>query len=92
MLEYHVCRMRELRRRRGITLAELAKAAGVSRQLINRIELEGDRQSPGHEVLIRRAFAAVIASRRAQLDVLERDLAASTSLFIPASEVQENGY
>lgn len=49
MLEDHVCWMGQLRLRYGISQAELAKAAGVSRQLISQIELEHERQSSGHE-------------------------------------------
>ena len=51
----------------GISQADLANAAGVSRQLISLIELDTASQSKGHEALIRRAFSAVIASRRRRL-------------------------
>ena len=40
MCEHHICRARELRLRYGVSQAELALAAGVSRQLITQIELE----------------------------------------------------
>lgn len=40
MLNYTPCRARRLRLRYRIPLSELAQAAGVSIQLINKIELE----------------------------------------------------
>ena len=72
MAEQNMCRMTQLRLRYGISQADLANAAGVSRQLISLIELDTASQSKGHEALIRRAFSAVIASRRAALDGLPR--------------------
>ena len=64
MAEQNMCRMTQLRLRYGISQADLANAAGVSRQLISLIELDTASQSKGHEALIRRAFSAVIASWR----------------------------
>lgn len=64
MMQQKMCRMTQLRLRYGISQADLAKAAGVSRQLISLIELDTASQSKGHEALLRRAFAAVIESRR----------------------------
>lgn len=74
MAEQNMCRMTQLRLRYGISQADLANAAGVSRQLISLIELDTASQSKGHEALIRRAFSAVIASRRAALDGLAHEL------------------
>ena len=87
-----MCRMAELRLRYGISQAELANAAGVSRQLISLIELDTASQSKGHEALIRRAFSAVIASRRAALDGLERELEATPWLFTMSKEDDEHGF
>ena len=80
-MEKHICRARALRLRYGISLAELADAAGISPQLISKIELEGERQTLGHEKRLRRAFAAVIDRRRARLDALERELIDCGDLF-----------
>lgn len=91
MSEYRMCRMGQLRLRSGISQAELARAAGVSRQLIGKIEL-GECRSKGHEKMLRRAFASVIASRRAQLDALEYDLAQNDSLFSPSKEEDQDGF
>ena len=91
MYEHHICRARDLRLRYGISQAELAQAAGVSRQLITQIELEADRQSRSHEAMLRRAFAAVIASRRGQLASLERELTEIPQLFSLTEEVSEHG-
>ena len=63
MAEQNMCRMTQLRLRYGISQADLANAAGVSRQLISLIELDTASQSKGHEALIRRAFSAVIAQK-----------------------------
>lgn len=53
MAEQNMCRMTQLRLRYGISQADLANAAGVSRQLISLIELDTASQSKGHEALIR---------------------------------------
>ena len=83
-MEQHIpCRARALRLRYGISLAELADAAGLSPQLISKIELEPLRQTPGHEKRLKRAFAAIIDRRRARLDALETELAGCGSLFQP---------
>ena len=92
MFEEHVCWMVRLRLRYGISQAELAKAAGVSRQLISQIELEVERQSSGHEAMIRRAFAEVIASRREALAHLEQDLEHIPWLFSMSNGEDEYGF
>ena len=84
--------MVRLRLRYGISQAELAKAAGVSRQLISQIELEVERQSNGHEAMIRRAFAEVIASRREALAHLEQDLEHIPWLFSMSNGEDEYGF
>lgn len=91
MLNNASCRARRLRLRYRIPLSELAKAAGVSIQLINKIELERERQTPAHERLLRNAFAAVIECRRTQLDALERELAQCGGLFQTIVEGDEYG-
>ena len=92
MFEEHVCWMVRLRLRYGISQAELAKAAGVSRQLISQIELEVERQSNGHEAMVRRAFAEVIASRRGALAHLEQDLEHIPWLFSMSNGEDEYGF
>ena len=81
MLNYTPCRARRLRLRYRIPLSELAQAAGVSIQFINKIELERERQTPAHEKLLRNAFTLIIECRRTQLDALERELAQCGGLF-----------
>lgn len=92
MMGQCMCRLCQLRLRYGITQAELAKAAGVSRQLIGQIETEQERQSKRHEAMLRRAFACVIASRREKLDALEHELARTAWLFSPAEEEEQDGF
>ncbi|CUP96778.1 transcriptional regulator%2C y4mF family [uncultured Flavonifractor sp.] len=92
MMEQCMCRLCQLRLRYSITQAELAKAAGVSRQLIGQIETEKECQSKGHEAMLRRAFACVIASRREKLDALEHDLARTAWLFSLAEEEEQDGF
>ncbi len=83
-MEQHIlCRVRALRLRYGISLAELADAAGISPQLVCKIELEPRRRTPGHEKKLRRAFALLIDRRRARLDALETELAEGGGLFQP---------
>lgn len=90
MTDFIPCRARVLRLRCGISLSELAGAAGVSPQLISKIELERERQTPAHEEALRSAFAVIIHRRRAQLDILERELARRGGLFQPM-EGDEHG-
>lgn len=92
MMQQKMCRMTQLRLRYGISQADLAKAAGVSRQLISLIELDTASQSKGHEALLRRAFAAVIESRRMALDSLARELDTTTWLFSMSKEDDEHGF
>lgn len=81
-----ICQARVLRLRYGITLAELARAAGVSSQLISAMELEVWRQSRLHEAMLRRAFHGVISHRRGQLEALEQELGQTGFLLAPAEE------
>lgn len=92
MMQQKMCRMIQLRLRYGISQADLAKAAGVSRQLISLIELDTASQSKGHEALLRRAFAAVIESRRMALDSLACELDTTTWLFSMSKEDDEHGF
>ena len=92
MIEQKMCQMTELRLRYGISQADLAKAAGVSRQLISLIELDQDHWSKGREAMIRRAFFTFIASRRAALDGLECELEATPWLFTMSKEDDEHGF
>jgi len=92
MMQQKMCRMTQLRLRYSISQADLAKAAGVSRQLISLIELDTASQSKGHEALLRRAFAAVIESRRMALDSLARELDTTTWLFSMSKEDDEHGF
>lgn len=92
MMQQKMCRMTQLRLRYGISQADLAKAAGVSRQLISLIELDTASQSKGHEALLRRAFAAVIESRRMALDSLARELDITPWLFSMSKEDDEHGF
>lgn len=91
MTDFVPCRARALRLRYGIPLSELAGAMGVSVQLVNRIELERERQTPAHEQALRRAFAVIIDRRRAQLDSLERELAGCGGLFQTINGDDEHG-
>jgi len=81
MPEFAPCRARALRLRYGISLSELAGAAGVSPQLVSMIELERERQTSAHERALKSAFAVIIHRRRAELDALERELAQGGGLF-----------
>jgi len=81
MLKYDSCQARVLRIRYKIPLSELARAAGVSMQLISKMELEQERQTPAHEKVLRDAFAAIIQHRRMELDTLEQELSQCGGLF-----------
>ncbi len=81
MLNYVPCQARALRIRYRIPLSELARAAGVSMQLISKMELERERQTPAHERMLQDAFAVIIQRRRMELDALERELSRCGGLF-----------
>ena len=61
-------------------------------QLRLRYGISQASQSKGHEALIRRAFSAVIASRRAALDGLAHELDAAPWLFSMSKEDDEHGF
>ncbi len=81
MLNYVPCQARALRIRYRISLSELARAAGVSMQLISKMELERARQTPAHEKVLQDAFAVIIERRRMELDALEQELSQCGGLF-----------
>lgn len=72
-----VCLAHALRLRYRISNPELGRAVGVSKQLICKIQLEPERQTPGHEALLERAFEAVIQERKEQALRLAEDFNAS---------------
>ena len=77
------CHGRTLRMRYGITLMDLAKAAGVSVQLIGKIEFEPERWTAHNEAMLRSAFRHVISQQRGRLDQLEAALLAEGPLLRP---------
>ncbi len=81
MLNYVPCQARALRIRYRIPLSELARAAGVSMQLISKIELEQKCQTPAPERMLQNAFTAIIERRRMELDALEQELSRCGGLF-----------
>lgn len=91
MKDFAPCRARALRLRYGISLSELAGAMGISIQLVNKIELERERQTPGHEQALRRAFTVIIDRRRTQMDALEQELAGCGGLFQTINGDDEHG-
>ena len=66
-----ICWIRAFRLRHRVTIAELAFCAGISSQLLSLIELDSGRQSPQHEAMLRRACAALMSARHAELAQME---------------------
>ena len=64
-----------------VTIAELAFCAGISSQLLSLIELDSGRQSPQHEAMLRRACAALMSARHAELAQMEAELSACPNIF-----------
>lgn len=82
-----VCLAHALRLHYGVSNAELARAVGVSKQLICKIQLEPERQTPGHAALLERAFEAVIQERHVQARRLAEDFSASRGrLYVTVEE------
>ena len=71
-----ICWIRAFRLRHRVTIAELAFCAGISSQLLSLIELDSGRQSPQHEAMLRRACAALMSARHAELAQMEAELSA----------------
>ena len=76
-----ICWIRAFRLRHRVTIAELAFCAGISSQLLSLIELDSGRQSPQHEAMLRRACAALMSARHAELAQMEAELSACPNIF-----------
>ena len=76
-----ICWIRAFRLRHRVTIAELAFCAGISSQLLSLIELDSGRQSPQHEARLRRAGAALLSARHAELAQMEAELSACPNIF-----------
>ena len=72
-----ICWIRAFRLRHRVTIAELAFCAGIS----SLIELDSGRQSPQHEAMLRRACAALMSARHAELAQMEAELSACPNIF-----------
>ena len=72
-----ICWIRAFRLRHRVTIAELAFCAGISSQLLSLI----GRQSPQHEAMLRRACAALMSARHAELAQMEAELSACPNIF-----------
>ena len=84
-----ICWIRAFRLRHRVTIAELAFCAGISSQLLSLIELDSGRQSPQHEAMLRRACAALMSARHAELAQMEAELSACPNIF--TMEQRKNG-
>ena len=76
-----ICWIRAFRLRHRVTIAELAFCAVISSQLLSLIELDSGRQSPQHEAMLRRACAALMSARHAELAQMEAELSACPNIF-----------
>ena len=76
-----ICWIRAFRLRHRVTIAELAFYAGISSQLLSLIELDSGRQSPQHEAMLRRACAALMSARLAELAQMEAELSDCPNIF-----------
>lgn len=72
MKQVRKCRV--LRIRNGITITELAEAAGISVQRMSFLELNTEYRSEKAEQRIRQAFEAVLHRRARLFDALWEDL------------------
>lgn len=76
-----ICWIRAFRLRHRVTIAELARCAGISSQLLSLIELDPGRQSPQHEAMLRRACTALMSARHAELAQMESELSDCPNIF-----------
>ena len=86
-----VRKMRILRQKYGISLTEIARACGVSKQRVSQIELITDRsvelETAGKII---RAFAGIAQRRRTEYQNLERDFTNHKATLLDC--VEEDGY
>ncbi len=80
--------MRVLRLKHGISLAELARYAGVSNQLISRLELAYVCGTPRQEQRLEETLETVICQRRIALAELEKDYLAGKGRLLEPLEVE----
>ena len=81
---------RFLRIRHGVTLRELADAAGVSVQYMSEIELNESRRTKGAERLTRKAFETVITQRGENAKRLAEAFAANRDALFSMIEEDAN--
>ena len=67
-------RMRLLREKHGVSMAELSRHCAVSSQRLSQIELETQTNTVHLRRLVEGAFARLIKSRRRKLSALESDI------------------
>lgn len=85
-----MCLARALRLRHKVLLRELADAAGLSVQQISRIELERERQTPGEEAALQRAFELVARRRQEGAARLLADVQESRGRLFTTAEEESN--
>ena len=85
-----ITRLRILRFQHRITLPELAKAAGVSSQQLNRLELCLAKPTPYQEERISEALDKLITDRKSALVDLEHDYWLHKGRFLEALEVPKD--
>ena len=69
-----ITRLRDMRKRYGISLAELELASGLCNQQLSRLELGVLPRSTLREQRVGEALAALIAARKADIESLEQEL------------------
>ncbi|MDR1330097.1 MAG: helix-turn-helix domain-containing protein [Oscillospiraceae bacterium] len=82
--------MRALRHKHGVSLAELARCAGVSAQYISGIELGAYPATEHMRNISRSAFERLIRSNREHIEALADDLAIYRESLLDPME-DENG-
>lgn len=81
-------RLRILRLKHGISIAELAKLAGISEQYINRLELAQAHGTATQEQRVSTALDDLIAQRHSDLLALEKDYLLNKGRLLEPLEVE----
>ncbi len=83
-----VTRLRILRLKHGISIAELAKLVGISEQYISRLELAQAYGTVKQEERVSTALSELIAQRHSDLLALEKDYLLNKGRLLEPLEVE----
>ena len=82
-------KMRLLREKHGVSIAELSRHCGVSPQRLSQIELESKANTTHLKSLVKKAFSGCIKSRQKKLSALASDFQKCKDKLLDFAENKE---